>query len=204
MPTKPILTIGILAHVDAGKTSITECLLHHSGATKSLGSVDKGSAITDGLTMEKSRGISIKAASVDFVWDNITFQLVDTPGHIDFSAEVDRSLSILDGVILVVSAKEGVQAHTLNLWESLVERKLPVIIFFNKIDRAGVDAEQVFLDFEKDLGVKLFALNYPDLSDPDNPKLLSFTDSADHLGAAILDTSLENLAECDEDFLAHY
>jgi ribosomal protection tetracycline resistance protein len=204
MSNKTVLTIGILAHVDAGKTSITESLLHHSGATKSLGSVDKGSAITDGLSMEKSRGISIKASSVDFSWEGNLFQLVDTPGHIDFSAEVDRSLSILDGVILVVSAKEGVQAHTLNLWESLIERKLPVIIFFNKIDRAGVDIEHVFLEFEKDLGAKLFALNYPDLSNIDEPQLLSFTDCANHTDSTILDKSMENLAECDETFLEHY
>jgi ribosomal protection tetracycline resistance protein len=92
MSDKKVLTLGILAHVDAGKTSITEALLHHSGATTSLGSVDKGSAITDGLKMEKSRGISIKASSVSFTWNSTLFQLVDTPGHIDFSAEVDRSL----------------------------------------------------------------------------------------------------------------
>jgi ribosomal protection tetracycline resistance protein len=204
MSDKTILTIGVLAHVDAGKTSIAESLLHHSGTTTSLGSVDKGSAITDGLTMEKNRGISIKASSVNFSWKHRLFQLVDTPGHIDFSAEVDRSLSILDGVILVVSAKEGVQAHTLNLWESLIERKLPVIIFFNKIDRAGVDVERVFLDFQKDLGVRLFALNYPDVSHPDNPKLLSFTNCAHHTNSTILDTSMENLAECDETFLSQY
>jgi ribosomal protection tetracycline resistance protein len=86
---KKVITIGILAHVDAGKTSITEALLHHSGSTTALGSVDKGSAITDGLTMEKSRGISIKSAAVHFTWKQRLFQLVDTPGHIDFSAEVD-------------------------------------------------------------------------------------------------------------------
>lgn len=204
MSGKTVLTIGILAHVDAGKTSLTECLLHHSGATKSQGSVDKGSAITDGLAMEKSRGISIKASSVNFSWKNNVLQLVDTPGHIDFSAEVDRSLSILDGVILVVSAKEGVQAHTLNLWESLRERKLPVIVFFNKIDRAGVDAEQVFLDFQKELGAKLFALNFPDLSNPDKPELLSFADCHNYMDATILDRSMENLAECDETFLENY
>jgi ribosomal protection tetracycline resistance protein len=204
MSDNTILTIGILAHVDAGKTSITESLLHHSGTTTSLGSVDKGSAITDGLSMEKSRGISIKASSVNFTWNTKLFQLVDTPGHIDFSAEVDRSLSILDGVILVVSAKEGVQAHTLNLWESLIERKLPVIIFFNKIDRDGVDAEQLFLDFQKELGAKLFALNYPDLSNPDDPKLVSFTNCADHIHSSIIDKSMENLAESDENFLMQY
>jgi len=204
MSGKTVLTIGILAHVDAGKTSITECMLHHSGATKSLGSVDKGSAITDGLAMEKSRGISIKASSVHFSWEDRIFQLVDTPGHIDFSAEVDRSLSILDGVILVVSAKEGVQAHTLNLWESLIERKLPILVFFNKIDRDGVDVERVFLDFQKDIGAALFALNYPDVSNPDKPKLISFTHCGTHIDSAILDKSMENLAECDETFLAHY
>lgn len=204
MSNKTVLTIGILAHVDAGKTSITESLLHHSGATKHLGSVDKGSAITDGLIMEKNRGISIKASSVNFSWENIVFQLVDTPGHIDFAAEVDRSLSILDGVILVVSAKEGVQAHTLNLWESLIERKLPVIIFFNKIDRAGVDVDRIFLDFQKDLSAQLFALNYPDLSNPDQPKLLSFPNCSEYLDSTILDKSMENLAECDEAFLEQY
>jgi ribosomal protection tetracycline resistance protein len=199
-----VVTLGVLAHVDAGKTSLTECLLHHSGATTSQGSVDKGSAITDGLAMEKSRGISIKASSANFTWGNILFQLVDTPGHIDFSAEVDRSLSVLDGVILVVSAKEGIQANTLNLWENLKERNLPVIVFFNKIDRAGVDAEQVFLDFEKDLGAKLFALNFPELSDPNKPKLISFPDSGSYLDSTILNSSLENLAECDEEFLETY
>lgn len=204
MSGRTVLTIGILAHVDAGKTSITESLLHHSGAINSLGSVDKGSAITDSLMMEKSRGISIKASSVNFSWENRLFQLVDTPGHIDFSAEVDRSLSILDGVILVISAKEGIQAHTLNLWESLIERKLPVLIFFNKIDRAGVDTTAIFLDFEKDLGTKLFALNYPDLSIPNLPKTFAFSDAKNNIEAAIVDKSMENLADCDEAFLMQY
>ncbi|MCH2229786.1 MAG: TetM/TetW/TetO/TetS family tetracycline resistance ribosomal protection protein [Crocinitomicaceae bacterium] len=199
-----IITIGILAHVDAGKTSITESLLHHSGATKSLGSVDKGSAITDGLSMEKERGISIKSSAVNFTWNDSLIQLVDTPGHIDFSAEVDRSLTILDAVILVISAKEGIQAHTLNLWESLIERKLPVLVFFNKIDRAGVDIENVFQDFQDSLNTKLFALNYPDINDPDNPKVLPFTECSNLLETTIIDRSLENLAEQDEEFLESY
>lgn len=204
MPGKRVLTIGILAHVDAGKTSITECLLHHAGATKFLGSVDKGSAITDGLALEKSRGISIKASCVNFSWKNTVFQLLDTPGHIDFSAEVDRSLLILDAVILIISAKEGVQAHTLKLWESLTERKLPVIIFINKIDRSGVDVEHVFLEIEKDLGARLFALNYPDVSNSVQPKLLSIPNCGNLLNSVILDKSMENLAECDEAFLEQY
>ena len=204
MPPKDILTIGILAHVDAGKTSLTECLLHKSGATKAQGSVDKGSAITDGLSMEKSRGISIKTATVDFEWQGKHINLVDTPGHIDFSAEVDRALSVLDLVILVVSAKEGIQAHTLNLWESVRERGLPVLVFVNKVDREGADLEQVFADFGDDLGAKLFALNHADLSDPDSPRLLDFEGITPYLNSSIVDRSLENLAEVNDAFFEEY
>ena len=203
MSQKEILTIGILAHVDAGKTSLTESLLYKSGATKALGSVDKGSAITDGLEMEKSRGISIKTATVDFDWRDKRINLVDTPGHIDFSAEVDRALSVLDMVILVVSAKEGVQAHTINLWECIKDRNLPVLVFINKIDRAGADLEQVFSDFEKDLGAKLFALNYAD-NQSGNPELFAFDEVAPFVSAPIVEQSFENLAEFDEAFMESY
>ncbi len=198
------LTIGILAHVDAGKTSLTECLLFTAGATTDRGSVDKGSAITDALAMEKSRGISIKTATVDFVWEDTAINIVDTPGHIDFSAEVDRALSVLDLVILVVSAVEGVQAHTLNLWESIRERQLPVLVFINKIDRSGADLEQVFNDFEKDLGAQLFALNYGDNSNPDHPKIIDFPNIQSFLSSPIIDKSFENLADLDEAFLETY
>ena len=204
MAHKNTLTIGILAHVDAGKTSLTECLLYTSGATKDRGSVDKGSAITDGLAMEKSRGISIKTATVDFEWKDTLVNIVDTPGHIDFSAEVDRALSVLDLVVLVVSAVEGVQAHTLNLWESIRERKLPVLVFMNKIDRLGADLEQVFNDFEKDLGTQLFALNYGDNREPDNPAVIDFLAMQDYISEPIIEKSFENLAEFDEAFLEDY
>ncbi len=202
--TKKNLTIGILAHVDAGKTSLTECLLYTSGATKNRGSVDKGSAITDALALEKSRGISIKTATVDFTWKDTHINLVDTPGHIDFSAEIDRALSVLDLVILVVSAVEGIQAHTLNLWESIRERQLPVLVFVNKIDRAGADLEQVFQDFEKDLVAPLFALNYGDNSQYNAPKVIDFMDLQPYLNTPILEKSFENLAELDEAFLEDF
>ncbi len=204
MSQQKIITIGILAHVDAGKTSLTECLLYTSGAIKSRGSVDKGSAITDGLDMEKDRGISIKTATVDFVWEGTKVNIVDTPGHVDFSAEVDRALSVLDLVVLVVSAVEGVQAHTLNLWESIRERQLPVLVFMNKIDRAGADIEQVFTDLEKDLGTSLFVLNYGDNSDPDHPTVIDFLNLKPYLTSPVIDKSLENLAELDEAFLTTY
>lgn len=204
MHSKKTLTIGILAHVDAGKTSITESLLYASGATKDRGSVDKGSAITDGLEMEKNRGISIKTATVDFVWQDTHINIVDTPGHIDFSAEVDRALSVLDLVVLVVSAVEGVQAHTLNLWESIRERQLPVLVFINKIDRVGADLEFVYKTFEKELGAQLFALNHGDLSQPETPNVIEFLAMQPYLDNAIIDKSLENLAELDEAFLEDY
>ncbi len=198
------ITIGILAHVDAGKTSLTECLLYTAGATSDRGSVDQGSAITDGLAMEKSRGISIKAATVDFQWNDTQINIVDTPGHVDFAAEVDRALSVIDVVVLVISAAEGIQAHTLSLWESLKERELPVILFVNKVDRAGVDPERVFLDIQKDLGARLFALNYANISDPNHPEVLDFNVSQSYLSETIIDTSLENIAELDESFMEEY
>lgn len=204
MSTAKRLTIGILAHVDAGKTSITEGLLYTAGATRARGSVDKGSAITDGMAMEKSRGISIKTATVDFEWSNTHITIVDTPGHVDFSAEVDRALSVLDMVVLVVSAREGVQAHTLNLWESIRERQLPVLVFINKIDRAGADLERVFQDFQKDLNAQLFALNYGDNTQPSAPEVVPFAAIEPFLSSAIVEESFENLAGLDEDFLESY
>ncbi len=198
------LTIGILAHVDAGKTSLTECMLFESGATKDRGSVDKGSAITDSMAMEKDRGISIKTATVDFEWKGTHINIVDTPGHVDFSAEVDRALSVLDLVVLVISAVEGVQAHTLNLWESIREREIPAIIFINKIDRAGADTEEVFKELEKDLGTTLFVLNYPNIKSPKEFDVVDFSNSKAFLSSYIIEKSMENLAEVDESFFADY
>lgn len=132
-----IINIGILAHVDAGKTTLTENLLHLAGAIKVLGSVDKGSSVSDSLELEKQRGISIKASSVSFTFENIRFNIIDTPGHIDFSSEIDRSLKVIDTAILLISSVEGVQAHTYSIANALKELKIPFVICVNKIDRAG-------------------------------------------------------------------
>ena len=195
------LTIGILAHVDAGKTTLTEAMLYKAGATRNRGSVDKGSAITDGLAMEKERGISIKTATVNFTWNTTEINLIDTPGHIDFSAEVNRSLAILDLVILVVSAVESVQANTLSLWESLKEYNIPTIVFINKIDRTGADIEQVFTDIENDLQTQLFALNLADTSNPDTPQLIDFEKVETYSNNTIIEKSYENLAAYNDVFL---
>ncbi|MFC9268800.1 GTP-binding protein [Streptomyces zhihengii] len=131
------LNLGILAHVDAGKTSLTERLLHRTHAIDALGSVDAGSTRTDTLALERRRGITIKASVASFDAGDTTVNLIDTPGHPDFIAEVERALGVLDGVVLVVSAVEGVQAQTRVLMRALQRLRLPTLIFVNKIDRSG-------------------------------------------------------------------
>ncbi|MBA6156451.1 TetM/TetW/TetO/TetS family tetracycline resistance ribosomal protection protein [Tenacibaculum sp. S7007] len=158
MEYSKILNIGILAHVDAGKTTLTEHLLYHAGAIRSIGSVDKGSAVTDNLTLEKKRGISIKAATTSFVWKNTKVNLIDTPGHVDFSSEVARTLCVVDAVVLVVSAVEGVQAHTLTIVDALHKLNIPTLIFINKIDRQGADTEIVLKQIKSELQFKTVAI----------------------------------------------
>lgn len=137
------LNLGILAHVDAGKTSLTERLLYAAGVIDKIGSVDDGSTQTDSLTLERQRGITIKSAVVSFVISDVTVNLIDTPGHPDFIAEVERVLSVLDGAVLVVSAVEGVQAQTRVLMRTLQRLNLPTLIFVNKIDRGGAQYEHL-------------------------------------------------------------
>ncbi|MFF1925692.1 GTP-binding protein [Streptomyces sp. NPDC058221] len=131
------LNLGILAHVDAGKTSLTERLLHTAGIIDELGRVDDGNTRTDSLALERRRGITIKSAVVSFAVDDVTVNLIDTPGHPDFIAEVERVLSVLDGAVLVVSAVEGVQAQTRVLMRTLQRLRIPTLVFVNKTDRAG-------------------------------------------------------------------
>src|SRR5690348_10334396 len=131
------LNLGILAHVDAGKTSLTERLLFDAGVIDAVGSVDAGNTQTDTLALERARGITIRAAVVSFAIGETTVNLIDTPGHPDFIAEVERILALLDGAVLVVSAVEGVQAQTRVLFGALQRLGVPTLIFVNKIDRAG-------------------------------------------------------------------
>ena len=135
--SRKTLNLGILAHVDAGKTTLTERLLFTSGVIDRPGSVDAGTTLTDSLPLERRRGITIKSAVASFPIGDIDVNLIDTPGHPDFIAEVDRVLSVLDGVVLVVSAVEGVQPQTRILMRSLERLRMPALLFVNKIDRAG-------------------------------------------------------------------
>jgi ribosomal protection tetracycline resistance protein len=132
-----VLNLGILAHVDAGKTSLTERLLYTAGVIDEVGSVDDGSTQTDSLALERQRGITIKSAVVSFAIGELTVNLIDTPGHPDFIAEVERALSVLDGAVLVISAVEGVQAQTRVLMRTLQRLHIPTLIFVNKLDRRG-------------------------------------------------------------------
>jgi ribosomal protection tetracycline resistance protein len=137
------LNLGIVAHVDAGKTTLTERLLFAAGVIDEIGRVDDGSTQTDTLTLERQRGITIKSAVVSFVIDDVTINLIDTPGHPDFIAEVERVLGVLDGAVLVVSAVEGVQSQTRLLMRTLQRLNIPTLIFVNKIDRCGAQSERL-------------------------------------------------------------
>jgi ribosomal protection tetracycline resistance protein len=137
------LNLGILAHVDAGKTTLTERLLYEAGVIDHVGSVDAGTTQTDSLALERQRGITIKSAVASFAVEDVHVNLIDTPGHPDFIAEVERILSVLDGAVLVISAVEGVQPQTRILMRALQRLRVPTLLFVNKIDRVGADEERV-------------------------------------------------------------
>jgi ribosomal protection tetracycline resistance protein len=145
------LNLGILAHVDAGKTTLTERLLHAAGVIETVGSVDKGTTQTDSLALERERGITIKSAVVSFAIEDVVVNLIDTPGHPDFIAEVERVLGVLDGVVLVVSAVEGVQPQTRLLMRALQRLALPTLLFVNKIDRLGASPDATLASIRKRL-----------------------------------------------------
>ena len=154
-----IRNIGIFAHVDAGKTTLSEQLLAHAGAIRTKGSVDSGTAHTDTLPVERRRGISVKATCVSFRHKDVQINLIDTPGHVDFSAEVERSLWALDAAILVVCAVEGVQPQTEVLFSAMTEQHIPVIFFLNKTDRVGADPDRVLEQIHRLLTKKAILLS---------------------------------------------
>lgn len=149
---KRIYNIGILAHVDAGKTSITERILNFSGAVRNAGSVDSGTTVTDYMEVERKRGISVRTACAFTNYDDDEICIVDTPGHIDFASEVERSLSVLDGAVLVISAVDGIQTYTRLIWKAARSLKLPLIIVLNKADRVGSDVSAVTEQLNKSFG----------------------------------------------------
>lgn len=170
MPEK-FHNIGIMAHVDSGKTTLTEQLLYLTGAIRQAGSVDSGTAATDSLSIEKQRGISVRTATASTQWKDITINIIDTPGHVDFAGEVERALSALDYAVVIVSAVEGVRAHTENILKSLDAAKLPRIVFINKIDRAGADSASVISELKSISSQSYFLLSETENEGFDNPSV---------------------------------
>ena len=194
------LNLGILAHVDAGKTTLTERLLYLGGAIDRIGSVDQGTTQTDSLALERERGITIKTAVASFAVGDLLVNLIDTPGHPDFIAEVERVLGVLDGAILVVSAAEGVQPQTPLLMRALQRMRVPTLIFVNKIDRVGASLDRTLDAIRRRLTSDVVPMGTADgLGD----RAATFTpgrwDDPAFIGAVA-----ETLAERDEELLAAY
>jgi len=197
-----VKNIGIYAHVDAGKTTITENLLFKANIIKEIGRVDNGTTYTDDMSIEKRRGISIQSAPVSFELTNKTkINLIDTPGHADFIAEVERSMNVLDGAILVISAKEGIQSQTYLIFDTLKALKIPTIIFVNKIDRLGVNINKVVKSIKTSLSefaipiqsVDIKSCNVSDLFDCNFDNLLDIlTKKDDQLLSYFVNGDLSN------------
>lgn len=156
-----IRNIGIIAHIDAGKTTVTERMLFASGSKHRAGEVDRGTTTTDDDAEEAERGITIYSACVQFPWKDVVINLIDTPGHVDFTAEVERSLRVLDGGVVVFSAREGVEAQSETVWRQADKYRVPRLAFINKMDREGADFDSVFEEIGKRLNARPVALQIP-------------------------------------------
>lgn len=176
------LVIGILAHVDAGKTTLAESLLYKTGSIRKLGRVDHKNAFLDTYELEKERGITIFSKQAVFSYKDLNITLLDTPGHVDFSAEMERTLQVLDYAILVISGSEGIQGHTETLWQMLSRYRIPTFIFINKMDLDGADRQELMMALKKSLSEGCV-----DFSSDQDTELF-----------------MENLAIFDEKILNHY
>ena len=145
------MVLGIIAHVDAGKTTLSEALLYETGKIRALGRVDHQDAYLDMDSQERERGITIFSKQAQLDSDGVKITLLDTPGHVDFSAEMERTLQVLDYAILVISGADGVQGHTATLWRLLKRYEIPVFLFVNKMDQEGTDRELLLEDLKKHL-----------------------------------------------------
>jgi elongation factor G len=160
-PLEKIRNIGIIAHIDAGKTTLTERILYYTGRTYKLGDVDDGTAVMDWMTQEKERGITITAAATTCHWQDHKINIIDTPGHVDFTAEVERSLRVLDGGVVVFDAVAGVQPQTETVWRQADRYKVPRICFVNKMDRVGADFYRTVDMIKKRLGATPIPVQLP-------------------------------------------
>lgn len=173
------ICIGITAHVDAGKTTLSEAMLYQAGALKKLGRVDHQDAFLDTFALERARGITIFSKQAEFSLPHTEITLLDTPGHVDFSAEMERTLQVLDCAVLVISGTDGVQAHTETLWRLLMRQGIPTFLFINKMDLDGADRKTLLQELKSRL----------------DSGCVDFTST---------DTMAEELAVCDEGLLEQY
>src|SRR6201988_2534548 len=153
--------IGIMAHIDAGKTTTTERILYYTGRTYKIGEVHEGTAVMDWMEQEQERGITITSAATTCEWNGITINIIDTPGHVDFTAEVERSLRVLDGAVTVFDAVAGVQPQSETVWRQANKYHVPRIAFINKMDRVGADFHRSIDDIRNKLKGNAHALYLP-------------------------------------------
>ena len=179
-PKKQQISAGLLAHVDAGKTTLSEALLYRSGARRTLGRVDHGDAFLDTHNLERARGITIFSKQARLSTPRLDITLVDTPGHVDFSAEAERTMPILDCAVLVISGTDGIQAHTVTLWRLLERYQVPTFLFLNKMDLPGMEKEKLLAQLQKEL----------------SPGCIDFSTEFDEIA--------ESAAMCDEALLETY
>lgn len=180
------ICLGILAHVDAGKTTLSESMLYTAGSIRKLGRVDHQDAFLDTFDLERARGITIFSKQAEFVWKDMEITLLDTPGHVDFSAEMERALQVMDFAVLVISGADGVQGHTVTLWRLLKQYQIPVFLFINKMDQEGTDRELILKELKKRMSDGCVCFH--ELSNLENAE----------------DSCLENLAVCEEGMLEEY
>ena len=153
-PLDHIRNIAIIAHIDAGKTTVTERILYYTGRTYKIGEVDEGTAVMDWMEQEKERGITITAAATTCYWQDHRINIIDTPGHVDFTAEVERSLRVLDGGVVVFDAVAGVEAQSETVWRQADRYHVPRICFINKMDRVGANFNRTVSMIEERLQAK--------------------------------------------------
>lgn len=161
MSLDKIRNIGVIAHIDAGKTTTTERILFYTGKTYKVGNIDEGTTVTDWMEQEKERGITIVSAAITTFWKDFRINLIDTPGHVDFTAEVERALRVLDGAIMVFDAEEGVQAQSETVWHQADKYKVPRLVFINKMDKIGANFENTVGMIKDRFGKRLAILTIP-------------------------------------------
>mgnify|MGYP002788691891 CR=1 FL=1 len=195
-----IRNIGIIAHIDAGKTTLTERILHHAGLIKRAGSVDNGDTVMDYMAQERARGITIKSAAITIPWRAHHINLIDTPGHVDFTMEVERAMRVMDGAVTVIDGSAGVQAQTMTVWQQANRFAVRRLIFVNKLDKAGADFGMAVRDIEARLKVTPVVLSEPVYSGDELIGVESLLHESHEKYAKLS----ERIAENDEEFLADY